>query len=79
MPEQVVLMKSGGFVFDKHKREADRWPAQYGHWLASLTEESEAQKGETTGTGKQAFPLSRKPNSSHWQSMPVTVGPVIGI
>lgn len=65
MPEQVVLMKSGGFVLDKHQRQADRWLAQYGHWLALLTKESEAQKGgKKTGTGKQAFYCHAKTTQS---------------
>lgn len=32
-------MKSGGIVFHEHERQADRWRAQYEHWLASATTE----------------------------------------
>lgn len=40
-------MKSGGFVFDELGRKADRWRAQYEHWLASVaTERNNRREGK---------------------------------
>lgn len=57
-------MKSGGFVFDEHQRKADRWCAQYEHWLASVTKErnNRRDEGEKMGRAKQASVPRQKPN-----------------
>lgn len=62
-------MKSGGFVFEEHEREADRWCAQYEHWLALVTKERNNRREEErektkTGRAKQASAAMPKPNSS---------------
>lgn len=54
-------MKSGGFVFDEHKRKADRWRAQYEHWPASVTKERNNRREERK---KKASAPMQKPNSS---------------
>lgn len=58
-------MKSGGIVFDERERKADRWRAQYEHWLASATTERnnrrEGGKKKETGREKQAS-VAMKPN-----------------
>lgn len=43
-------MKSGGIVFNEQERKADRWRAQYEHWLASATTE---RNNRREGRGKK--------------------------
>lgn len=49
-------MKSGGIVFDKHERKADRWRAQYEHWLASATtKRNNRREEEKNGKSETSF------------------------